>query len=478
MKNNFLSSGSDYYNNGVSSENITCCLSDFSSTKIDEVSVLSILMKNYIIGDRTLIKGLSKTQWMSDIDNNGEINLYEVASHGDSFDSYSSIALKLKHKLKNEILSSIITSGADTVGILLTGGMDSRIVSSILKELQSEGQFRGEVVALTWGLSESRDVIYSQQIAKLFDWEFVHFPVSAETVFENIEISAKMGAEFSPIHLHAMQSVSNIKGIDLILAGSYGDSIGRGEYSGRKVGALPDILESNLNKFGLLQSKIENGARDELQKDLTRYRERFSLRNEQQLREVEMQCHYMRRQLNSCMSLIDKKIPLVQVFTSDDVYSYIWSLSYTVRNDEIYHELLKLSDKRLLDIPWARTGKLYNSNSRVFDSYTSINNMYGKWLRQDNRDYIIKLILDGSLQSINIFDNDMLKFWCDFWSRSNTPKADRLDEKMAWLASLSQFVNCYNISASDCNGYDKRNIISKARMLSEYKLYRAAMRFK
>jgi len=34
-----------------------------------------------------------------------------------------------------------------------------------------------------------------------------------------------MGAEVSPLHLHAIPKINELGGVDVILAGSYGDSV-------------------------------------------------------------------------------------------------------------------------------------------------------------------------------------------------------------------------------------------------------------
>jgi len=38
-----------------------------------------------------------------------------------------------------------------------------------------------------------------------------------------------------------------------------------------------------------------------------------------------------------------------------------------------------------------------------------------------------------------------LEMWSRCWPTTGGPKADRLDEKMAWLASLAMFVEKYNV---------------------------------
>ncbi|MEZ9899048.1 asparagine synthase-related protein [Vibrio breoganii] len=411
---------------------------------IDEAAVLGILMKNYVIGDRTLIQGLNRTPWMSKQLNDGSWIDSDLPEHGKLVASSTEASNKLFRNLRNEVLSFV--EGKKSIGILLSGGMDSRIVAGILRRLEDSKEYQGRIVALTWGIPESRDVIYAQRIAEEFNWDFRHFELSSEVLASNIRLAAERGAEYSPVHLHAMDAVSKVEGVDGVLAGSYGDSIGRGEYSGRRTDKLPGILDKHLHHFSFLLKEVEDRSLLKIKQDLANARSRFPDRSEMAYREIEMQMHYMRRQLNSCMEVIDDRIPLYQMFSAPSSFGYMWSLKPESRTDDVYEHLLKALPSALQEIPWARTGKKYNHDTaRIEDSYTSLNNRYGLWLRQDLRMQVIDSINSGALQSLGIFNSSSLKMWTRYWSQGNSPKADRLDEKMAWLASLAMFVEKYDI---------------------------------
>lgn len=416
-----------------------------SPKHVDPAAVLGVLMKNYPMACRTLVDGACRTPWMAKPDTTtSSWTCASLPEHQDKKMAAKEIADVLKRKLEEELRTFV--QGKSTVGILLSGGMDSRIVAGILRQLQEQRDFNGSVVGLTWGIDDCRDVIYAREISERFGWDFVHFPLGPDLLKNNIHLTAQRGAEYSPVHLHAMPDVSLMKGVDGILAGSYGDSIGRGEYSGRKVNRLPSILEHNLNHFGFLRKGYEKNALLNIKEDLSLSRSSFPNRSELSYREVEMQMHYMRRQLNACMEVIDDNIPLYQAFSSPDVFGFIWSLSPECRTDETYQSLLQSLPGNLLDIPWARTGKIYHkADGLVLDDYSKNHHSYGSWLRQDLRDYVIGEIKSGSLQSLNIFNESALDFWCRNWPSDKYSRADRLDEKMAWLCSLSQFVRLYDI---------------------------------
>lgn len=441
-----------YYKNNLSTK---ICKSfeeanaDVSGTNlIDAAAVLAILKKNYPLGDRTLIESIKKVPWMAKPDNSGW-SYSELPSHGRVNLSEDVIGSRLIQLLEREALSFI--SDKKVVGILLSGGMDSRIVAGILNKLKSENRYSGDIVAISWGHNDSRDIVYSRRIAARFGWDFISLPVTPEVLFDNIDLAATMGAEFSPVHLHAMYSVSKIKGLDGILAGSYGDSIGRGEYSGVKVSQLPDLMSKDFNHFSFMLKAAQKKVINDLHKDIKSLRNRYPGRSEFSYREIEQQAHYMRRQLNACMSIIDDSTPLYQMFTSPDVFGFVWSLDPVCRNDDIYESILDIIPGNLLDIPWARTGKRYNSDgSKAEDSFSSSYHRYGDWLRNDLREYVVTNIRSGALQRLGLFNESSLNKWCNLWSRSNSSKADRLDEKMAWLASMSIFLERYRV-ASEVN---------------------------
>lgn len=412
---------------------------------IDPVGVLGVLMKNYPLADRTMIQGVSCAPWFSRPTGDGGWECADLPRHGTVTLSPDKVAEVLKTRLCQE--AKAFTAGKSTIGILLSGGMDSRIVAATVRQLQLNGEFTGQVVALTWGDAGSRDVVYAQRIAQKFGWDFLCYPLTAELLQENILLAGQRGAEYSPVHLHAMSKVAEVDGVDGILAGSYGDSIGRGEYSGRRKDRLPSILSRHLNHFAFLLRDVEVHSLSALKQDLELSRNRFPGRSESDYREIEMQMHYMRRQLNSCMAVIDDRVPLYQMFGHPEVFGFMWSLDPSCRTDDVYQHLLARLPGDLLDIPWARTGRTYNKKDAVVqDDYAKLNNHYGRWLRNDCRSFVLEKLTSGVLQSLGIFNDKALDLWVKKWPKTNDSKADRLDEKMAWLASLAVFADEYNVT--------------------------------
>lgn len=428
-----------------------------SDRVIDPVAVHSILTKNYILGDRTVVSGLHRTPWMARPAGGFQWQFADLPRHGDNRHGADIIAGELCRRLYTELLEYL--EGSDTVGVLLSGGMDSRVVAGLVRMAQLAGDYSGDVVALNWGLRESRDAVYSEYIARRFGWEYIRFSLNAELLYSNIHLAAARGAEYSPVHLHAMEKISNISALDCIIAGSFGDSVGRGEYSSRHISRHPFILARGHNRYEFLRKPIQHNSWSKLFEDVNKCRAAFGRSSEREYRELDLQRHYMSRMLCPCMEVIDDKIPLYQMFTHPDVYGYMWSLDMSVRTDHVYSELFKILPKDLCQIPWARTGRIYGSHNSAVDKYCSMNNKYGSWSRKNCRDFVVREIGDGALQSLNIFNNYSLDFLCKLWPRSDDKVLNRLDERMVWLASLSILIKHYKVkgieSESKSTLYDR-----------------------
>ncbi|MFL2071582.1 asparagine synthase-related protein [Marinilactibacillus psychrotolerans] len=447
---NFLGNHYPYVNEERVSLSIRKILTDnHLENNLDIVGIIEIVNKSYLFEDRTLVKGIKRVPWMTPLElkDNGKLEKLDMnlPDHSEIEENPENIAKSLKEILKKELKTYL--KGKKKIGILLSGGLDSRIVAGLIKELELEGVYTGTVSAFTWGVEKSRDVIYSQYICKKFKWEFIHFPLTSSTLLENIYISGKMGAEFSPIHLHAMSNISNIQGVDGIIAGSYGDGVGRGEFSGIKVIDLPKFLKGNLNQFGIIRHKAINKYRNDVINDAYNYRNYIRRNKEYQYREIEQELHYMRRKLQACMSVIGLKIPLYQLFTSPEAVGLMWSLNPKVRNDSVYQHILKTLPYDTGSIPWARTGKAILENDETVDIDKGLkqHHNYGKWLRVDLANEIHELVFSPSIEGLGIFNMTVLERLYKIWIRSKTISTNSLDEIFSWVASLAVFINEYNV---------------------------------
>lgn len=405
---------------------------------LDISGIIEIISRGFFFHDRTLIKEVKKTPWLGKPnDDYTNWEYFNPPSHSFNVYDIEKISSIFYSLLENELIN--YCSNKKNVGILLSGGMDSRITAGILKNLIIHGRLSCDVVAITWGIENSRDVVYAKEISNRFGWEWVHFSVTPEKVYNNIFVAAENGCEFAPYHLHAMSDVAEIDGIEVILASSYGDSIGRGVYSSRHLLNLTPLKDYIKNWYGLLDNVLFSEYKTTVLADLDFYSNKYPRNYKWQSYEIERQAIYMRRLLNPCFSIINKKIPVRQTFSSPEVVSYIWSIHPKLRNDKLYEYIVYHKMKNIRDIPWSKTGKKFGNNSSAdnSDPFLKDYHNYAKWIRNDLYKDIYKLCLSNEINSTNIFDMQTLDILLKFNSKLKTNFLTQIDTVSIWLASLA-----------------------------------------
>ncbi|MPL79123.1 hypothetical protein SDC9_24998 [bioreactor metagenome] len=424
---------------------------------IDATAVIELLNKNFMFGDRTIIKGIYKTPWLAKPDKDFENWIYYNLQKHDKIDTpEEELATIFFQKICNEI--ELYTKGKNKIGILLSGGMDSRIVAVALDYLIRNNRIKNAIVTgFTWGNKNSRDVIYAKEIADRFKWEWKHYTVTGKDLINNITETAISGCEFSPIHLHAIPQIrDNNKDIDIILAGSYGDSIGRAEYSGKKVKYIKPIDQNITNICNLIHSEVFKNEKENIKLDVSNYHTLFKEAESYMQNELDYQLHYMRRMLNPCMNLLSKHSNFHQIFTHPSVYEYIWSINPTRRNDNIYHIIISNYCVGISDIPWARTGLPYGCTSGEPDNYNKEHHSYRDIILFEIWDYIIELVESDEIKNLNLFNTTSIKqliYLC-----KHIPNNSLLYyEKLIWLASLAEMIKIYNLKGIHKKNYKNRH---------------------
>lgn len=410
-------------------------------------SVIDILHGGYIYGDKTLIKGIQRVPWLAKENENKDWEYIDIPKHGHKKEDTSKASVKIKSLLYQEILDYI--GCGKKVGILLSGGLDSRIIAGVIREAQLKKDYTGEVIVYNWGIEDSRDVIYAKRIADLYRWEYKHYPLTADSLKDNISSSLMVGAEISPIHLHAMVKVRDDDKSDIILAGTYGDSLGRGLYSGTHFSNLKNMMQGNINKLGLIKDEVIKEQKSYIENDFYMYQSHLTDTKEPyQLREVEQNIHYLRRLLGTAMSIIAQKKPIYQLFTSPAIVEYIWGLDKSVRNDEIYKEILRSLPEGIGSIPYAKTGKSFiNINENEEDNYYQGSHKYGAWLRNDLKSFIDKELDFELLYKIGIFNEKNLHYIYELWPKATTDSVNKIDTAISWLTAFSLFLKKYDIQS-------------------------------
>jgi asparagine synthase (glutamine-hydrolysing) len=399
---------------------------------IDPVAVLELLQFNYMLGNRTLVQGVQRMPWRATLRGDGVVGRRPPLPHANRYVSPQDVAQTLRELLEEELYN--ITRNYQRVFLLLSGGLDSRVVAGVLKKI--EPQLQAQIACVTWGHPESRDVVYARRIASWYDWGFFHVPYDHELGWSNILRGAIWGgSEATGIHLHGMEWFRNVQPEDLVIASSFGDSVGRAEFGSVHVKKLSLALLQNPGRL-LHPSLIRiNDLLTLAEKDRETAWQGEQTAPDWVRCELDMQENYMRRMLCHPMDYIRQFCSLHQAFTSDEVVSYMWSLSPDCRTDEIYHQLLKDLDFRLYSLPWARTGVAPNGTIDPDPKLRKEYHEWGKWLRHDLRPRLEPLVFSPGLNELGLFYGPAIRYT---WDRFLAEPDDRLGtgENVVKLCSI------------------------------------------
>ncbi len=440
--------------------------------EIDPVSVIELLNRNYILADRTIIKNINKTPWLAKP--NPELNdwiFHKIKKHDKVDIPEEKIASTLFEKICNEI--RVYIGEKKEIGVLLSGGMDSRIVAGAIDYLVKTKKLNNiKVTGLTWGNKNARDVVYAKEIAKRLNWKWKHYIVTANDLLNNITETAISGCEFSPIHLHALPQIRDDNDFDIIIAGSYGDSIGRAEYSGKHVSEIKSLLDDISNVSKLVSPEIFNNSVGYIKSDIEKYHLQFPEKEPYMQYELDYQLHYMRKMLNPCMKILTPKMEFCQAFTHPDVYEYIFSINPKRRNNLIYKHMLNMFTTKLDDIPWARTGYKYCHENGKPDIYFKRHHSYPHIIQKEIYNEIKSLVLSDEIKQINVFDKSSLKTLL-FLIKHLPQDNNYYTEKIIWIASLAKMVKIYNVKGLNnqtINNHYLRKTADSILISAEYSL--------
>lgn len=364
---------------GVWSDNLKTSAQCQQGLTWDLGALLSTLSLGYALGNRTLFRELNRRPWLSEQTQTGDFRELSIPEHGREWACAEEIGERLYELLKLEIEQAC--NQYQKLVLLLSGGLDSRIVAGVVRHLLDEGRVKAQVTAVTWGMLRSRDVALAREVAEALQFDWQHAELNFECLEENIELCRQqLCASVSPIHLHRMKFImERFAGDTLVLAGSYGDSIGRGEYSKRTVLELLPVQPFNF--LGLMRSDLAREAETECKRDLEYLRQRAGRQPEYVHLEHEQQGHYMRGLIAQTMSVIHHRAPVYQVFTHPSVYSYMWSLHPSARTDDVYRALLKILGPAVASIPWARTNVSLNGGRKDHATTLLSYHNYQDWTR-------------------------------------------------------------------------------------------------
>ncbi len=403
----------------------------------DTAAILAILSFNYACGDRTLVNEVKRQPWLSEIGPDNEPRLEEIPQHGRLWKTHGKIADDFRRLLLDEALE--VCEGRKEIYLLLSGGLDSRIIAGILAGLYQEGRLKAKPVCVTWGLGDSRDVAYGKMAAEILGFEWIHLDLSLEDFRYNTdELAIAMGAMVSPLHLHRIGWFKNVSREALVLAASYGDSAARLEYSGRNLLELDYLRPANT--FGLIRNEVLKSAYDGVMNDLKDLHDRSPGRPRYVTCEHEMLGHYMRNMIAHVMSVINQYCRIYQMFTHPKIYKYIWSIHPALRTRGIYAELLEQLHPKLARMPWARTnralrGKTVGAKRGLRKHFLD----YTVWGSAPLYDELRRYIDPEWFAATGIFDGDGIRALAEqvrLGADGRGPYGYMPHEKWLWLASF------------------------------------------
>ena len=418
---------------------------------VNTATVLSVLGFEYPVGDMTLVEGMLRAPWWSTVSSDGVVARGRPPEHREREASTAAVAKGLAERLLEEVTANV--RGRDRVYVLLSGGMDSRIVAAIVSELQSTGVISVPVEAVTWGLPDSRDVAYAQRLAEFLGWKWNHAVMSATWFCDSfVPTSERLGGEVDPKHAHRWDWFGSVPPNSVVLAATWGDSIGRAEFSRRHVSCLSPLRPVDRFRF-LRPDAFQMGFR-RIAAELESQSASFSRPNEVvRIRELEQHVNYLRRMLGCSLDLIGDFANTAQLFTSRSVVEWMWSFSPRVRTDHVYVELLHQRAPRLLDFAWARTGTGYKEEGSSRDELTIAFHRYPRWLRSDYGDQLEALILqDDALASLQIFDMDQVQWGVEEFRREGPDDETTLATQLSFLAGLAHHVRTHELLPPELGG--------------------------
>ncbi|MCF8261074.1 MAG: hypothetical protein K9J12_09890 [Melioribacteraceae bacterium] len=413
----------------------------------DVSSFLSMISYNYVLGQKTLLREIRRNSWISTFQGLEEVSL-PIPEHDYNYFPNLEIANKLKSLLKVEILNAI--SEYREIYILLSGGLDSRILAGLIYELKRENLLANKnFTAVTWGIKNSRDVIYAQIVADLCDINWQHIELGPLDLIENLNLASfQLGGLVSAVHLHKMNWFKNISPNSLVMAASYGDSIGRAEYSGKHLLQLELIKPKD--KFGLFIPEYQEIAIRELESELLLLRSRSISKEKFILVEYEMQAHYMRNMIAHAMSIIRRNCEIYQIFTAPEVYKFIWSLHPSIRTNEIYNQILISFNNAISSVPWARTNKALSGQTKYINRFAKTSyHMYEDWIKYDLIDDLFAKIDLDWINSIPYFNQIALNKYFDLIKQRKSKLRFKAYDLFLWFVQLDMLAKRITLKNSE-----------------------------
>ena len=126
--------------------------------------------RGYAFGNSTLLREVRRQPWLSQTSTNGTVSESFIPPHGLLGGSAKQIGGRLFELMCEE--AETVCKDRERIYILLSGGLDSRVVAGVIKHLSDQKRIDCKIEAVTWGLSGCRDVAYGKIVAERLDFDW------------------------------------------------------------------------------------------------------------------------------------------------------------------------------------------------------------------------------------------------------------------------------------------------------------------
>jgi len=427
---------------------------------IDVVAITSFLSVGQFSKNRTLFNEIKRLPWMSEPMPDGEFKEMLLPKHGFKTGGDNELADVLFNHLCDEAREVIKHN--PNIYILLTGGLDSRIVAGVYSYLYNKGELKVQPKCLTWGMENSRDVYYAKLMADQLNFEWQNIPLGPETVMDNIRNCGQLLSMLhSPEMLHSMLWFKNLPKDSMVIAGSFGDSIGRGEFSSLHLLQLEH--KKPKNTYDLLPLNVYDFGAKGLREDIDYVHQRGGGETLEYMQcEYWMQGYRMRNGLCHALSVINRYANIYQMFTSPKVYGFMWSLHPSRRDDNLYIALLKKHFPEMAKIPWARNNKSIKGNYKENNLKAHYHD-YTKWSSGVLYDDIKALVDPEWFASTGIFNKTSI-IEMNRMVQKSQERVGRLNDIWLWLAGFRYYIDQLESEGKiiDFGLFDKNNVVETA----------------
>ena len=400
------------------------------SLTVDVVSVAAFLKNNCFLENSTYFKEISRVPpgaelVFSLVDGTVEINqYYKYETTKDSDNNINEIADNYVEILNKNFKNYINENKYAKIGISLTGGYDSRMILSLLDNLNISP------LAFHYGHNKSDDFLITKEICEKFnldlniiEWKNLsYFKKNFSEILEETDFML-------PIHhCHLHESILHQKkSVDTVFYGHFMDMQMQGHFFNKKFESkssqkslhndLKKMWCGNPSAFSVLDIKTFNKifskeVLDKYEEKIDEMLNKYSYLNSDKQYEISyLLNHGTRRAIAQCQlgaKKIDYYIPALQ----RDIFEFVWNINTSIKkNRNLQKFIFKKKFTKALELDF------------VLDNYKRIN------LKKDN------LINNNLEKFIHILKNPKIKIlnpYFDFWGT----EYQKFDNYKSWMINI------------------------------------------